>query len=208
MKKFSQTITAAFFSAVLLFAFHDSASAHVTVKPVQSITGSSETYTITVPTEKNIPTTKVALRIPKNVQFYSYQPVPGWTTEVIKNAHGQAQTVSWTAKESGIAPGAFQQFQFRALNPKQTGALAWNAYQTYKDGSIVEWTGKENGETPHAITNVVKSADTTRSVPHGDRGNQILSLTAIVLSAIAIALSVITLVALRKKKDKVSSDAK
>lgn len=144
----------------------------------------------------------MAVRIPGNVEFYSYQPIPGWTGEVSKNSSGRVQTVTWTADGSGIAPGEFQQFQFRAANPKKIGNIAWNAYQTYKDGSIVEWTGNENSETPHAITKIVKDADAAQG------SSLTLPIIAIVLSAIAIILSVITLGALRKKKVEEISEAK
>jgi len=203
MKKLTKIVSAFVLSLTLLFVFQTNASAHVSVKPFQSVAGSSETYTVTVPTEKNIPTTKVAVRIPNHVEFFSYQPVPGWTTEVSKNSNGRVQTVTWTTNGTGIAPGAFQQFQFRALNPKKVGNLAWNAYQTYKDGSIVEWTGSESMETPHAITKIIQTADAAQ-----DGSGQTLPIIAIVLSAIAIVLSVFTLVTIRTKKDKISSDAK
>ena len=51
-------------------------SAHVTVKPATSDIGSWETYTIKVPVEKNIATTKVTLKIPSGVEFQQYEPVP------------------------------------------------------------------------------------------------------------------------------------
>ena len=56
-------------------------SAHVTVKPATSDIGSWETYTIKVPVEKNIATTKVTLKIPSGVEFQQYEPVPGWKVE-------------------------------------------------------------------------------------------------------------------------------
>ena len=37
-------------------------------------------------------------------------------------------------------------------------AAAWNAYQYYKDGTIVEWTGDDDADTPHAITSIVDAA--------------------------------------------------
>lgn len=199
----TKRVSALLLSLTLLFVFQTNASAHVSVKPVQSVAGSSETYTVTVPTEKNIPTTKVAVRIPSHVEFYSYQPVPGWTAEVSKNSSGHVQIVTWTADRTGIAPGEFQQFQFRALNPKKVGNLAWNAYQTYKDGSIVEWTGKESAETPHATTKIIQTTDAAQ-----DGSSQTLPIIAVILSAIAIVLSVFTLVKIRTKKDKISTDAK
>jgi uncharacterized protein YcnI len=205
MNKFIKVSSAALIAVILLFVFQLNASAHVSVKPLQSAAGSSETYTLTIPTEKNSPTKKVALQIPANVAFDSYQPVPGWTVKVTKNSSGHVQTVTWTATGAGIAPGAFQQFQFRALNPKKTGNVAWNAYQTYKDGSIVEWTGKEDAETPHATTKIVNSTDTAQTV---SSGNQTLPIITLILSAAAFIFSAFALILTltRKNIDKKSSD--
>ncbi|MCO7124352.1 YcnI family protein [Sporolactobacillus shoreicorticis] len=202
MKMFSKAGFAALIAVFLLFALQLNASAHVTVKPLQAVAGTSETYTVTVPTEKEIPTTKIVLQIPTHVTFYSYQPVPGWTAKAVKNSKERVQTVTWTATGAGIAPGAFQQFEFRALNPEKTGSITWNAYQTYKDGSIVEWTGKEDAETPHAITKVVKSTaetDTKKSKPNA---NQTLSVITLVSSLAALVFSVLALiVALNRKRE-------
>lgn len=74
LKKFARVVLPAFFG---LFLFAGAASAHVTVSPATSTTGAWETYTIKVPTEKNIPTTKVTIKTPKGVEIESYEPVPG-----------------------------------------------------------------------------------------------------------------------------------
>ncbi|MEH7101473.1 MULTISPECIES: YcnI family copper-binding membrane protein [Bacillus] len=193
-----------FISAVTLslVGFTAAASAHVSVKPAESAAGSWETYTMKVPVEKNEPTTKVVLKMPAGVEFQQYQPIPGWKTSVSKH-DDKAVSVTWEAKDGGIQPGQFQQFTFVAKNPEKSGDAAWDAYQYYKDGSIVEWTGDEKADTPHSITKITKSASVTDA--HGAEqpneesksGVSALDIAAIVLSAAAIILSIAALV---KKK--------
>lgn len=185
-----------------LVGFTAAASAHVSVKPAESAAGSWETYTMKVPVEKNEPTTKVVLRMPAGVEFQQYQPIPGWKTSVSKH-DDKAVSVTWEAKDGGIQPGQFQQFTFVAKNPEKSGDAAWDAYQYYKDGSIVEWTGDEKADTPHSITKITKSASVTdahgaeQSNEESKSGVSALDIAAIVLSAAAIILSIAALV---KKK--------
>ncbi|MGF3515500.1 MULTISPECIES: YcnI family copper-binding membrane protein [Bacillus amyloliquefaciens group] len=193
-----------FISAVTLslVGFTAAASAHVSVKPAESAAGSWETYTMKVPVEKNEPTTKVVLKMPAGVEFQQYQPIPGWKTSVSKH-DDKAVSVTWEAKDGGIQPGQFQQFTFVAKNPEKSGDAAWDAYQYYKDGSIVEWTGDEKADTPHSITKITKSASVTdahgaeQSNEESKSGVSALDIAAIVLSAAAIILSIVAFV---KKK--------
>ncbi|MDU0813789.1 YcnI family copper-binding membrane protein [Bacillus siamensis] len=185
-----------------LIGFTAAASAHVSVKPAESAAGSWETYTMKVPVEKNEPTTKVVLKMPAGVEFQQYQPIPGWKTSVSKH-DDKAVSVTWEAKDGGIQPGQFQQFTFVAKNPEKTADADWDAYQYYKDGSIVEWTGDENADTPHSITKITKAANVTdahgaeQSNEESKSGVSALDIAAIVLSAAAIILSIAALV---KKK--------
>lgn len=145
------------------------ASAHVTVKPAASMTGAWETYTIKVPSEKEIPTTKVTLKVPENLSFKQYQPVPGWKTTTEKNDAGEITAITWEAESGGIEAGQFQQFVFVGENPAKDSELAWDAYQYYSDGSIVEWTGDEGSDTPHSMT--VVSAEATGAAAPADHGH-------------------------------------
>ncbi|WML48069.1 DUF1775 domain-containing protein [Neobacillus sp. PS3-34] len=144
-------------TSFFLFLFGSFVSAHVTVNPQTSATGAWETYTLKVPVEKDIPSTKVTLKIPSDVQFMSYQPVEGWNISIKKNSKGIVKSVTFEAIGDGILPGQFQQFVFVAKNPEYAGKAAWDAYQFYKDGSIVEWTGKGSTQTPHSVTNIIAS---------------------------------------------------
>lgn len=68
--------------AVFIIPFQ--ASAHVSVLPSESTVDSWETYTMKVPSEKDVASKKIVLKVEKGVSFESYEPVPGWTTTVDK----------------------------------------------------------------------------------------------------------------------------
>jgi uncharacterized protein YcnI len=199
------------------------ASAHVTVWPKTSSVGAWEKYTMRVPTEKDVPTTKIVLRLPAGVEFESYEPVPGWTCTVQAPAGGKSGTVTWKATGAGILPGQFQEFSFVAKNPDKAGSLAWDAYQYYKDGSVVEWTGAEGSQTPHSITQITTASPTdvqgapsqqatqqptTQPAPQpttqpagaaGNAGNATLPRLSMGLSVAAIVLSLGAFVRGRRK---------
>ena len=148
---FSKVIIASFTG---IFLFAGAASAHVSIQPAVSTPSAWETYTLKVPVEKDIATTKVVVKIPEGVTFVNYQPVPEWKVTLDKGPSNNVQTVTWTATGEGILAGQFQQFTFAAKNPESEADIAWDAFQYYKDGSIVEWNGKEGSATPHSVTKV------------------------------------------------------
>ena len=83
-----------------------------------------------------------------------YQPVPDWKVTTEKDKKGHVKTVTWEATGDGIAAGQFQQFTFVAQNPKDEADIAWDAFQYYADGEIVEWSGEEGSDLPHSITEI------------------------------------------------------
>lgn len=137
-------------AAMMLFAAV--ASAHVTVSPAESGTGAWETYTLKVPSEKDIATVQVDLRIPAGAEFKQYEVTPGWEVTI------EGNKVSWIAKDGGIAAGQFQRFYFTAKNPDTAGDINWDAYQHYADGSLVQWSGEPGSDSPHSITTIVESS--------------------------------------------------
>ncbi|WP_410771091.1 YcnI family protein [Fontibacillus sp. BL9] len=176
MKKLiSRAVTLCSAVAAGLLLFSGLASAHVTVKPDVSAPGAWETYTIKIPVEKDIPTVKVSLKIPEGLDFKQYRPVPDWKVELTKNESGKVTVVTWSAEDEGIGPGEFQQFDFVGKNPAADASLAWDAFQYYSDGSIVEWSGEEGADTPHSITKVTADADAGSSngsnSGHADHGH-------------------------------------
>lgn len=202
-------------SGLALIVFAGSASAHVTVKPQVSAPGAWETYTIKVPVEKDINTTKVALKVPTDVELESYQPTPGWKVTLDKDASGKTKTITWTATDAGLATGQFQQFYFVAKNPEKETKAAWDAYQYYKDGSVVEWTGDESSASPHSVTEITTAPGTANAeAAHDDHhgktkveANQVEKVasdnkteksgsqtTVLTLSIIALIISIVAVV--------------
>ncbi|MCM2532502.1 DUF1775 domain-containing protein [Neobacillus pocheonensis] len=165
MKQTMRKFTKVFLPTLLgLFLFSTVASAHVTVSPKTSTIGAWETYTLKVPTEKDVPTTKVTVKVPSGFEIESYQPVPGWNYTAEKDSSGKAKTFTFEATGAGIQPGQFQQFVFVAKNPGTATKAPWDAYQYYKDGSVVEWTGDESAKTPNSITDIIKATSTDQNV--------------------------------------------
>jgi len=198
-----------------LFIFAGAASAHVTVAPQTSTTGAWETYTVKVPVEKEVPTTKITLKTPAGVEIESYQPVPGWKYSAEKDSNGKVKTLTFEATGEGIQPGQFQLFSFIAKNPTDAGEIAWDAYQYYQDGSIVEWTGNEGSDTPHSITNIVTETtdkqssgattdDTKKAAPQTGTASaedtDKSSPLPLVLSIIAVILSLAAAILAARKK--------
>ncbi|MBO1000218.1 DUF1775 domain-containing protein [Bacillus sp. SD075] len=219
MKNFSKLLI---FTFAALFIFSGSAYAHVTVKPSSSAPEAWETYTLKVPVEKETATTKVTLKVPEGVTFESYQPVPGWKVTTEGDQDGHVKTVTWAVTDEGIAAGQFQQFSFVAQNPKEETKVAWDAFQYYEDGEIVEWSGDEGSDLPHSVTEITVTpksdaeaadhghkdeADTNDSTPTDNSkdsattesdNNQTLIIT---LAVISLILSIVALfAALRKTK--------
>ncbi|EEL35046.1 hypothetical protein BTH38_01520 [Bacillus toyonensis] len=206
MKRIKKLGTTMIATIIAMGIFSLPVSAHVTVQPATSDANSWETYTIKVPVEKNVATTKVTLKIPSGVEFQQYEPVSGWKVEEQKDAAGKVKTIVWEATGEGILSGQFQRFTFVAKNPDNEQKIAWDAYQQYKDGEIVEWTGDEKAEKPHSVTTIAKGKSLTGE--HGEvssvgknESTSNMQTIAIVLSVLAIVSSVSTFVfVVRRKK--------
>jgi uncharacterized protein YcnI len=140
--------------ALLLCGVPVSARAHVRVFPdAQNVAApacSFTTFVVRVPVEKNVPTDRIDLTIPKGVVVFGVQPKPGWQfTE--QKTRGVVTGISWSGR---LMPGEFDEFLFLAATPKVPGKIVWDARQHYEDGSVVSWTGGPNAETPHSVTSI------------------------------------------------------
>lgn len=194
-------------SVVLFFVWIPGAFAHVTVQPEESSTGAYEKYTVRVPVEKDIPTTEVELKVPKNVEVISIMPVPSWDYKLKKDNDDRITFVTWKAKGSGIHAGEFTEFSFVGVNPEEEGEVAWKAHQTYEDGSVVKWVGKPDSKEPASITQIkpgdsshshdVSTQAVNKTESKEEDSSNPFSLLPSVLAGLAIVLSLIAL--LRKK---------
>ncbi|WP_394555711.1 nuclear export factor GLE1 (plasmid) [Priestia aryabhattai] len=187
-------------------AFAGTASAHVVVYPQEATQGSYEKFTVRVPTEKDIPTTKVKIDIPKDVEISRFEPKEGWKYELQKDSSGLITSVTWTANNAGLSPTEFGEFNMQGKVGDNAKKIVWKAYQTYKDGSTVAWEGPADAESPASITTVIKGngaeadSDTLATNENSDTNKSNLTLPT-TLSIIALVLGIISLaLSLRRKK--------
>src|SRR5918992_2302921 len=76
MKRF--LVGAVALSTCTMLAVSAPAWAHVVVSPEEVTAGDYETLTVSVPTEKEIPTTEIRVEVPEGFLLSGVQPVPGW----------------------------------------------------------------------------------------------------------------------------------
>ncbi|MFB6367050.1 YcnI family protein [Paenibacillus elgii] len=131
------------------------ASAHVTVLPKETTQGSYEKFAVRVPTEKDIPTVKIEVKFPlDSVSISRFEPKPGWKYELTKDANNKITGVVWTASGEGLGATEFGEFYMQGKVADTATAITWKAYQTYKDGSVVEWVGADGSDKPASVTKV------------------------------------------------------
>jgi uncharacterized protein YcnI len=155
-------ITTAFvvmFAAFSLFA--GIASAHVNVLPKETTQGSYEMFTVRVPSEnETVPTTQIKVEFPSDVNISRFEPKSGWKYEIEKDSAGKITSVTWTSENVGLSSTEFGLFNMQGKVADDATEIAFKAYQTYQDGSVVEWIGAPDSEKPASVTTVnPKSAD-------------------------------------------------
>jgi uncharacterized protein YcnI len=133
------------------------AGAHVVVEPEEVEVGGYEKFVVSVPTEKEIPTTEIRVEVPEGFTVSGVQPVPGWEYE-FEEEGGVVTAISWSGGQ--IRDREFQEFAFQAQAPEEPGEFSFKAAQTYEDGSVVEWAGPEDSEEPASVVAVVSGEST------------------------------------------------
>jgi uncharacterized protein YcnI len=132
------------------------ASAHVTVNPDSAEAGSYATVVFRVPNESDTASTvKVEVALPTDTPFTSvrYEPIPGWTTTIVRSILPQPVTVGdatiseaatgivWQAEPgAGIGQGQFQNLTVSLGPVPDVGHILLPAVQTYDDGKVANWT--------------------------------------------------------------------
>ena len=189
-------------ASVLVLANPGLAFAHVVVTPKDTLTGAYETFTTSVPNEKDVPVTGLRLVIPDTIESVTPTVKPGWEIQT-KKSGDKVTEINWTG--GTIAPELRDTFTFSAHMPAKAGEIDWKAYQTYQDGSVVSWDqkpvesehhGEDKDKGPYSTTTVADKAD-------GETGsesqNNSMDIVPYVVSVAALALSVFTLVGSAKK---------
>jgi uncharacterized protein YcnI len=195
-------------SSLLLLAVAGTSWAHVVVTPDEVAAEDYETLTVSVPTEKEIPTTEVRVEVPDGFTVSGVQPVPGWDYEFEEDG-GLITSITWSGGE--IGPREFQQFLLQAQAPQEPGEYPWRAFQTYEDGSVVEWTGPPDAEEPASVVEVVSASSAEGHGNGGEDAGSTASASALpdsggtspalygVVGAGALALGLATTALLRRR---------
>ena len=136
--------------------------AHTTVSPGKVTAGSTQTFTVSAPGEKGAPIVEERVEIPRGFEVSSVSSPEGWRGSF------EGGSISWSGGE--IEQGEEQEFTFEAQAPARTGEYKWRAFDTYEDGSVSEWTGPEDSDSPASVVRVVSegaSAGESRGHEHG-----------------------------------------
>ena len=172
-------------AALAALIFTATAFAHAEVSPPTALAGASYVYTLAVPTEKeNATTTSIELTPPDGFSIDSFVPSPGWKRTTLTKGTGEEADVvkvRWTGGSVPTGENAAFSFLGQAANP---GSYTFSVRQTYSDGSVVDWSGPESGDTPAPVIEAVSSFG---------GGTSTLEIVAIVLAGIALAVALVGL---------------
>jgi len=131
-------------AALVLLVAAAPAAAHVDVLPTTVTQGEATEFTVRVPSERDLPTTRVRIDVPDQVTVYSLgPPPPGWTATPVRGADGRISSVVWTGGR--IPPERYADFTFLGTAFGE-GEAVWPARQTYADGQVKPWTGPPETE--------------------------------------------------------------
>jgi uncharacterized protein YcnI len=164
----------ALLSTFLTLAVTGVANAHVVVTPEEVTAGNFEKLTVSVPTERDVPTTQIRLEVPEGFTVLGVRPVPGWGYEFEEDA-GEIRAIIWSGGE--ISPREFQEFTIQTRTPEEPGKFVWNAYQTYEGGEVGEWTGSEDSEEPASVVRVAEGAEGGNDAATQESSSENLSST-------------------------------
>lgn len=121
------------------------ASAHIRIAPTESTSGAREKYTMRVPNEKQVGSSKIEGEFPAGLQVYDFEFKPGWNIDFKKDDKGKIIGATWTGK---IRPYEFVEFGMLAINPKEGDNLTWKFIQYYDDGTKEEFVGPVGSRLP------------------------------------------------------------
>jgi uncharacterized protein YcnI len=173
-------LLAALVAAGALLLVPAAALAHARVSPAVSVKDELQLYSLAVPTEKEgLTTTKIVMTVPTGFGIDSFvPPPPGWRQQVRQSGSGESAVVTTVTWSGGKTPtGEDSLFQFLA-QPSSSKTYTFGVQQTYSDGSIVNWSGPETGDSP-APTIAVK--DTL-----GGGGVSELAIVALIVAALGL----------------------
>lgn len=164
---------------VAVLALPASAFAHAHLFPDEIASEHDGLLQLAVPNEeKDAATTQIQLTVPEGFELGNVAPVAGWTVTV------SGSTVTWKGKVEG---------EGMALLPftgesKDEGEYVFKVRQTYSDGSVVDWAGSEDSDTPAPVLAVgAAEHGAEEGGSHSDSGKTI-AIIALVVGALGLLI--------------------
>jgi len=161
MNTFTKSALAIAAGATCAIAAPIAAMAHVSIDPNQAEPGDYALIIVTVPNESETEkTNRVELRLPTDTPFTSvrFVPVPGWDAELVRSELpepvmiGESEvtqavtSIVWTAQSgSELGDGALLLLPVSLGPVPDIGSVVLTTEQTYTDGTVVSWSGIEEG---------------------------------------------------------------
>jgi uncharacterized protein YcnI len=175
-------------AAAVTLALASPAFGHAIMSPPVAKAKVSQQFTLSVPTEEEgATTTEIRLTVPDGLSIDSFEPTPGWDRTEQASGSGESrviQQVTWTGGKVPTDEDAVFRFN-GSLDSAKTYEV--DVQQTYSNGKVVDWSGSESSDTPAPQIEGVSSL--------GGGSSSTLSIIALVVSAVAVLLAVVALVA-------------
>jgi uncharacterized protein YcnI len=155
----------ALIAVALLAAAHATAFGHAVVYPKTSVAGGRERYTVRVPNERTVPTTRIEIQFPPAMRVTSFFETPGWKLEIVRDSTKRITGAVWT----GSLPAEHTvEFSFSGVNPADPTEIRWLVLQRYANGEDADWTGPAGSDRPASSTTITAAPDTAgASAPPG-----------------------------------------
>lgn len=162
-----------------------SASGHAEVSPNVTLAKSGQVFTLAVPTEKeNATTTRIELTPPEGFNIDSFAPSPGWKRSTQQTGSGEEAGFTKVTWDGGNVPtGENAAFSFIA-STDAAKTYTFAVRQTYSDGSVVDWSGPEDSDTP---------APTVEAKSSFGGGSSTLAILALIVGALGVLLGIVAL---------------
>jgi uncharacterized protein YcnI len=175
-------------AAAVTLVLASPAFGHAIMSPPVAKAKVSQQLTLSVPTEEEgATTTEIRLTVPDGLSIDSFEPTPGWDRTEQASGSGESrviQQVTWTGGKVPTDEDAVFRFN-GSLDSAKTYEV--DVQQTYSNGKVVDWGGSESSDTPAPQIEGVSSL--------GGGSSSTLSIIALVVSAVAVLLAVVALVA-------------
>lgn len=172
-----------------VLAIAPSAFAHAHMYPDEVAAGHDQLLQLAVPNEEeNASTTQIAMTVPSGFEVENVATVAGWT------ATKSGDTITW----KGTLEGEQLVLLPFTGSAKDEGDYTFMVSQTYSDGSVVNWAGAEDSDTPAVIV-AVGAERAGAGASHSD-SSKTIAIIALVVGALGLVVGGAGLLAGRRSE--------